>query len=111
VLASAQVAGHIDEGRSNPARCDKWLDQMLAKPKKLGKIDRTTGERVERGNHAAMDYRAVPAFMAKLEAAPGAAALALAFTILTACRTSELLGMTWDEVDFDKATWSIRKGG
>ena len=42
VLASAQVAGHIDPDRPNPARWKGWLAQMLPDPKKLG----------ERGNHA-----------------------------------------------------------
>jgi integrase len=40
---------------------------------------------------------------------PGVAALALRLTILTACRTSEVLGATFDEVDFDTATWVIPK--
>ena len=35
------------------------------------------------------------------------AALALEFTILTAARTSEVLGATWAEVDLDKAVWTI----
>jgi integrase len=35
------------------------------------------------------------------------AAKALAFTILTASRTSEVLHMTWDEIDFDRAVWSV----
>ncbi len=29
------------------------------------------------------------------------------FLILTACRTSEVLGATWDEIDLDSATWTI----
>ena len=35
------------------------------------------------------------------------AALALEFVILTATRTSEVLGATWGEVDLDKAVWTI----
>jgi hypothetical protein len=56
VLAAAQVAGHNDPDKPNPARWKGWLDHMLANPKKIG----------ERGNHAAMDWRDVPAFVAKL---------------------------------------------
>ena len=33
--------------------------------------------------------------------------LALEFVILTACRTSEVLGARWTEVDLDTATWTI----
>ena len=107
VLASAQVDGHIEEGRSNPARWKNWLDHKLAAPKKLGKLDRKTGEKVKRGSHPAMPFRSVPAFMARLGSTPGMASLALQLTILTACRTSEVLDMTFDEVDFDAATWVI----
>jgi integrase len=102
VLASAQVAGFIDPDRPNPARWKGWLAQMLPDPKKLG----------ERSNHASMPYPDVPAFFAKLKGAPGAAAKALAFAILTASRTSELIGMTFNEidgVDGDKPTWVVPK--
>jgi len=107
VLASAQVDGWIPEGRSNPARWKNWLDHKLAAPKKLGKIDRKTGEKVKRGKHAAMPHAKVQAFMARLAEIDNRASRALQIAILTACRTSEVLGMTWDEVDFDTATWSI----
>ena len=49
----------------------------------------------------------VPEFMARLVATPGTAAKALAFIILTAARSGEALGMTWDEVDLDTAIWTI----
>jgi integrase len=97
VLASAQVDGWIEEGRSNPARWKNWLDHKLAPPKKIG----------TRGHHTAMDYKLVPAFMARLAETPGVAALALRLTILTACRTSEVLNMTFDEIDFENAIWRI----
>ena len=107
VIASAQVDGHIEEDRPNPARWKNWLDRKLPKPKKLGKTDRTTGEKVQRSNHPSMPYKHVAAFMARLAETPGVAALALRITILTACRTSEVLGMTFDELDLDDATWNI----
>jgi integrase len=37
------------------------------------------------------------------------AALALEFLILTATRTSETLGARWDEVNLDRAIWTIPK--
>jgi integrase len=100
VLASAQVAGCIDPDRPNPARWKGWLAQMLPDPKKVG----------ERGNHASMPYADVPTFFARLADAPGAAAKALAFAILTASRTSEVIGMGFDEIDGldgDKPTWIV----
>jgi integrase len=100
VLASAQVAGHIDPDKPNPARWKGWLDHMLANPKKVGK---------PRGHHAAMPYTSVPAFMAKLAEIDSIAARALMITILTVGRTSEVLGMTFGEINFDTATWVVPK--
>lgn len=66
-------------------------------------------------HHEAMPWRDVPAFYAELEKRSATAAKALQFTILTACRTSEVLGMTWDEVDWEAQLWIIpaerMKGG
>ncbi len=98
VQASAQVAGHIDPDRPNPARWKGWLDQMLPNPKKVGK---------RRGHHAAMPYSDLSAFMARLKGTPGTAASALGFTILTAARSGEVLRATWDEIDLATATWTI----
>jgi integrase len=35
------------------------------------------------------------------------AALALEFGILTAARSGEVLGASWDEVDFERAVWTV----
>jgi integrase len=56
-----------------------------------------------------MPYDDAPAFMASLRARQSLAAIALEMTILTACRTSEVLGARWDEFDLDKAIWVIPK--
>jgi integrase len=98
VLASAQVAGHILPTHPNPARWKGWLGQMLPDPRKVGE---------PRGHHAAMPYADVPAFVEKLSRTSGVAARALAFSILTAARTGEVLKATWDEVDFDAAVWRV----
>lgn len=66
-------------------------------------------------HHDAMPWREVPAFYEELEARSATAAKALQFTILTACRTSEVLGMTWEEVDPEARLWTVpaarMKGG
>jgi integrase len=56
-----------------------------------------------------MPYVEAPAFMAKLKDAPGAAAKALMFIILTAARSGEVYGATWDEIDLDAKRWTIPK--
>jgi integrase len=111
VLAAAQVDGLTDEARPNPARWKNWLDKKLTSP--------TKGD-ARRGHHAAMPYADLPAFMAKLDDAQGAsagsaAAACLAFAILTAARSGEALGATWDEIDLNAGVWTVRgermKGG
>lgn len=66
-------------------------------------------------HHDAMPWQEVPAFYAELEGRTATAAKALQFTILTACRTSEVLEMTWAEVDLTARLWTIpaerMKGG
>ena len=55
-------------------------------------------------------YRDVPAFIDQLDAAPGMAALCLKFLILTAARTSEVIGARWAEFDLEAALWTVPAG-
>jgi integrase len=96
ILNAARALGFTDENRANPARWRGHLDQLLPKQPTLS-----------RGNHAALPYGEVPAFMARLKDAPGAAAKALAFLILTAARSGEILGARWDELDEAGAVWTV----
>src|SRR3546814_6432619 len=45
--------------------------------------------------------------MADLRGRAAVAARALEFAILTAARSGELLGATWDEIDIEKKIWTI----
>lgn len=54
-----------------------------------------------------MSYDAIPAFVSALHQREAVAALTLEFTILTAARTGEVIGAKWDEVDLEKAIWTI----
>lgn len=94
VLDAAKAKG-FRKG-DNPARWRGNLDHLLAKPQKLA-----------RGHHAAMPYADMPAFMIDLSARGGVASLALEFLILTAARTGEVTGATWDEMNMDAALWSV----
>ena len=66
-------------------------------------------------HHDAMPWQDLPDLYAELEARTATAAKARQFTILTACRTSEVLSMVWNEVDWDARLWTIpehrMKGG
>jgi integrase len=59
------------------------------------------------GHHAALPYAEIPAFMAELRERDSLSARALEFTILTAARTGEVIGATWDEIDIKAKTWTI----
>ena len=60
--------------------------------------------------HAALDWRDLPAFMAQLREQDGFGARALEFTILTAARSGEVRGATWDEIDLAAALWTVPTG-
>jgi integrase len=98
VLNMARALKHIDAGVANAAQWKGNLEELLPKRKKL-----------DRGHHAAMPYREVPALMARLGETPRVAARALTFTILTCARSGETFGMQWSEVSFETATWTIPK--
>ena len=58
----------------------------------------------------AMDWREVPAFLVQLRADDRVGIitkLAFEWLILTAARTSEVLGARWDEIDRSARTWTI----
>lgn len=64
-------------------------------------------QKLQRGHHAAMPYDQVPAFLVGVRGAEALAARCLEFTILTAARSGETLGARWNEVDLDRALWTI----
>lgn len=94
ILDAAKAKGHR-EGE-NPARWRGHLDHLLP-PR----------QRLTRGHHAAMAFEGVPTFIRHLRRRPSVAALALEFLILTAARTSEVLGMRWEELDLRMGLWIV----
>ena len=81
----------------NPARWKGHLDQLLAKPSRLQKVQ----------HHAALPYSDAPGFMKLLHAQEGMAALALQLVILTASRTNEVIGARREEFELASAVWTI----
>ena len=57
-------------------------------------------------HHKAMGWQDVPSFYTNLKLRNAMAAKALMFTCLTGSRTSEVLGMRWEEIDFDAGLWT-----
>lgn len=70
-------------------------------PRQPGKSERVR-------HQPAMAWRDVPVFMRDtVRSKPSAARHMLEFLILTAARSGEVRGMTWDEVDWNKRLWVI----
>lgn len=81
----------------NPARWRGHLDKLLAKPSKIQKTE----------HHSALPYIELNGFIEQLRQQDGIAAKCLEFTILTAARTGETIGATWDEIDLGTKIWTI----
>ena len=94
VLDAAKAQGH--RSGENPAAWRGHLAHLLPKRGKL-----------TRGHHAAMAYRDVPAFVAKLRECDAIAAMALEFCILTATRSGEVYGARWSEIDMAAKVWTV----
>jgi integrase len=94
ILDAAKARGYRDG--ENPARWRGHIAQILP-----------ARSRLTRGHHKALPYEALPSFVDKLHKREAVSALALEFTILTAARTGEVIGASWEEVDLDKAIWTI----
>jgi integrase len=81
----------------NPARWRGHLQNLLPAPARLQKVR----------HHAALTYEEIGAFLADVRKRHGVAPAALEFLILTAARTSEVLGARWEEFELAKRVWII----
>jgi integrase len=81
----------------NPARWRGHLENLLPQKSKVARVE----------HHQALRYLQIGAFMAELGSQKGIAARALEFLILTASRTNEVLGATWDEIDLEERIWTV----
>jgi len=95
VLDWAKVHGY--RAGDNPAAWRGHLQAVMPAPQKITRVE----------NLAALPYARMPEFMAVLRKRPGMAALALEFTIRTACRTGEATGAMWPEIDLKAGLWTI----
>ena len=67
------------------------------KPARLAKVT----------HYAALPWQDVGAFMVELRKREGIGARALEFSILTAARSGEVRGATWEEIDLQEKLWTI----
>jgi integrase len=94
VLDAAKAQGY--RSGENPAA---WRGHLVHLLPKRGKLSR--------GHHAAMDYRDIPDFVARLRERDTLAAMALEYCILTAARSGEVYGARWSEIDMAAKVWIL----
>lgn len=64
--------------------------------------------KVQKVKHfAVLPYKDLASFMAMLKKRDGFSACALEFSILTATRSGEVRGATWQEIDLESKIWTI----
>ena len=81
----------------NPARWKGHLENILPKRSKVRRVK----------HHPALRYADIAALLQVVRRQEGIASRALEFLVLTATRTSEVLGARWAEFDLDAAVWAI----
>jgi integrase len=81
----------------NPAKWTGNLDNIFPKRTKVAPVQ----------SHKAMHHDAIHEFVHQLRSAGTVSAITLEFLILTACRSGEVRGAKWSEVDLEAKTWTI----
>lgn len=90
----------LDVARSKGFRSGENPVTLVKEAQVLPKV------KVKVKHHKAMAWQDVPAFYADLMSRNAMAANALRFTCLTGSRTTEVLKMRWEELDFDAGVWT-----
>jgi integrase len=96
IFAAAKATGK--RRAENPAIWKGHLEHLLPRSRRKGKV---------RGPHKSMAYEDLSAFMADLVTKDCLGARMLETCILTCARTNEIINMKWDQIDLDKATWTL----
>lgn len=96
LVLDAAKARKLRDGE-NPARWRGHLDKLLPKRTKVSAVK----------HHAALPWSELPAFMKELRKFDDLGYKAMQMTILTTCRTSEVLGATWPEIDLERRVWTV----
>jgi integrase len=91
------AAAHEWRKGDNPAAWKGRLESLLPDQRKVN------GKK----HFAAMPWKELPVFMARLRANPDSGARALELLILCASRPAEVAGARWDEFNLDTAAWTI----
>lgn len=103
IVLNAAKAQRLRDGE-NVAQWRGHLELLLTRQKTMG-----------RGHHAALPWQQVPAFWQTIKDHNDLSACAVRITILSALRTSEVIGARWREIDLAAREWVVpadrMKGG
>lgn len=95
------VLGYSHDKGWREGDADGWSDRLLRRlPKQPAKAERVR-------HFPAMPHADVPAFAQMLASSPSSGSRALLFTVLTGCRSGEVRGATWAEIDLEAGVWTI----
>ncbi len=83
----------------NPALWQGGLDTCLPRKRSISPVE----------HHMALPVGEVGKFVAELRNLHGMSAKSLQFAILTAARSGEVRGATWEEIDLEKGVWVVPK--
>lgn len=98
VLAYAAVLnGRRDY--NNPARWRGVMEHLLPSRAAVARVV----------HHPALSVEDAPRWFAELRKRDGMGARCLEFVALTACRSGEARGATWDEFDLERGVWTLPK--
>ena len=95
ILSWAIVHGYHDG--PNPAIWRGYIEHLLPNKSKIA----------QPRHHPAMPYQEISTFIDTLKTRNSTSSLALQFLILTATRTGEVIGGSWEEIDTQAGIWVI----
>jgi integrase len=95
IIDYAKARGYFQG--ENPARLEGNLRELLPSASKTKNVK----------HFGALPYKEIRTFVGQLRQQAGVTSLALEFLILTAARTSEVIGATWGEFDFEAKVWTV----
>jgi integrase len=97
VMSRAITLKMRDRSEGNPAAWKDHLEHLLPAPKKIQKVE----------HHPAIKHGDLSALLSQLRTTESVGSLCLQFITLTAVRSGEARGATWEEFDLLNKTWTI----
>jgi integrase len=101
VMSRAITLKMRDRSEGNPAAWKDHLEHLLASPKELREMSQPVV------HHPAIKHSDLSALLSQLRTVESVGSYCLQFISMTAVRSGEARGATWDEFDLLSKTWTI----